>query len=168
MHRVAARASAAAVAARRPAAAVAARAPARGAATGADAGAVKIVDATKADVGVVTTKSEPVSSPPRKPEAHAGSSSGGASSSSSGGGFRGAISAAWQRATAFVAGVGVASAFLYTTVRRDIEASTAAVEGAVAGVGQDAAEASRALSLRVAVLEHAVATLQRDAQGRST
>lgn len=113
---------------------------------------IVIKDATKADTGVASIAKEEVAS---------SKSSSSKSSSSSGGGGGGA-SFIWQRFTAFMTGVGVASALLYVRVQEDIWASSAAVQESVAATKADTAEINRSLRERIAVLEHEVALIKRD------
>ena len=123
------------------------------------AGEVTIKDATKADTDapvVATTKTISVSSP---------SSSSSSSSSSAPHKDKGAPGI-WQRFTAFLTGVGVASTILYVAVQRDIWDSSAAIEASVASMKGDNAAIARELRERVAVLEHEVATLKRTVEMR--
>ena len=99
-----------------------------------------IKDATKADTGVASIAKE---------ELAASKSSSKSSSSSSGSGGGGA-SFLWQRFTAFMTGVGVASALLYVRVQEDIWASSAAVQESVAATKADTAEINRSLRERIA------------------
>ncbi len=121
-------------------------------------GEVTIKDATKAETGAPvapTTKTISVSSP----------SSGSSSSSSAPPKDKGAPGI-WQRFTAFLTGVGVASTVLYVAVQRDIWDSSAAIEASVQSMKGDNAAIARELRERVAVLEHEVATLKRSAEAR--
>jgi hypothetical protein len=116
---------------------------------------IVIKDATKADTGVASIAKEEVASSKQ-------SSSSKSSSSSGGGGGGGGASFIWQRFTAFMTGVGVASALLYVRVQEDIWASSAAVQESVAATKADTAEINRSLRERIAVLEHEVALIKRD------
>jgi hypothetical protein len=115
---------------------------------------IVIKDATKADTGVASIAKEEVASSKQ--------SSSKSSSSSGGGGGGGGASFIWQRFTAFMTGVGVASALLYVRVQEDIWASSAAVQESVAATKADTAEINRSLRERIAVLEHEVALIKRD------
>jgi hypothetical protein len=114
---------------------------------------IVIKDATKADTGVASIAKEEVASSKQ---------SSSKSSSSSGGGGGSGASFIWQRFTAFMTGVGVASALLYVRVQEDIWASSAAVQESVAATKADTAEINRSLRERIAVLEHEVALIKRD------
>lgn len=70
----------------------------------------------------------------------------------------------WQRFTAFVTGVGVASAVLFLTVQKDIWESTEAIEKSIGGMKSDSMAVNKELRERVAVLEHEIATFKRDLQ----
>jgi hypothetical protein len=128
------------------------RSPARGARGMATEG-LTIKDATKADTGVASIAKEEAASSTRA----SSSSSGGGSSG--GGGGAGSI---WQRFTAFMTGVGVASAVLYVRVQADIWESSEAVQASVASTKADIAAVNRELRERIAVLEHEVALMKRD------
>lgn len=72
-----------------------------------------------------------------------------------------AAGSVWQRFTAFLTGVGVASLWYYNTISADVLESSAHVEAGLKTLESDVAASNQELRAKLAVLEHKVAELDR-------